>query len=616
MDPKLKIISDHLRSSCFLIADGVSPSNEGRGYVLRRIMRRAMLQLHKLGTKEAAMHQFVDILVEKMGDAFPEIKTAKATIKDILKNEETQFRKTLDKGLKILESEINDNEKLFSGKTAFKLYDTYGFPLDLTQDILKEKNIAVNEAEFETEMAKQKEMARKNWSGSGESGHDKMFFKLKEQFGETKFLGYNQLEAKAQILYNNNQQNPFVILDQTSFYATSGGQKGDEGKIILQDNEEIFLEVIETKKFAGELFIHFIEDTRYLSNFQAGAKVITKVDEETRNQKAQNHSATHLMHKALKDVLGETISQKGSNVDAKYFTFDFNFNRAMTSEEIQKVEDLVNLAIKENDEVKTLLMPLQNAKESGAEALFGEKYDDEVRVVKMANSIELCGGTHVKNTADIEAFKIISEKSIASGIRRIEAKTGLGLKEYLQEESEKTKGLILDLLNKIEIKNQEISTLLQKEIKEDYQNETNLKTLEEILKNKDKEIAKLRKESLLKDLENVNAEKIADINFISKVFENVEAKDIRDITTQLKTKNEYQNSTVFAIFGSNENKVSACIALSNDICDKFDANNLIKIAVEKVGGKGGGGKKDLAMGGGNNPNGITSAIEEIKNKLK
>ena len=611
MDPKLKIISDHLRSSCFLIADGIMPSNEGRGYVLRRIMRRAMLQIHKLGSKEALMYKLVDPLINEMGEAYPELTKARDVIADVLKNEEERFRETIDKGLKILNSELQSNHsKNFSGKIAFKLYDTYGFPLDLTQDILKDDNISVNLKEFDQEMAKQKEMARKNWSGSGEKSQDKLFFDLKKEHGATTFLGYDHHESTAKIIYINNDDNPFIILDQTPFYATSGGQKGDEGTISIND---VNITVTETKKFADDLFVHFTKDRTNFEHIKIGDDIHAKINIKSRQEKAANHSATHLMHKALKEILGNTISQKGSNVDSKSFTFDFNFNRAMTPEEINSVENIVNNAIHNSHATSTQTMELEDAKNSGAEALFGEKYDDKVRVVKIGDSVELCGGTHVENSADIKKFKIISEKSIASGIRRIEAKTAQPLEDYLQAEQEKNAALITEIKAKITIKNKEISTLTSENIANNHETINNIKELEEILKQKDKKIDKLKKESLLKNLDDLNKEEIGNMTLINHIFENCEAKDLREIANQLLTKN--QQTTLIVIFATNQDKVATCVALSNDLTQKFDANILIRTITPEIGGKGGGGKKDLAMGGGNNKDGINNAIAKIKEQL-
>ena len=494
LKPELKIIADHLRSSSFLIADGVLPSNEGRGYVLRRIMRRAMRQLHKLGARQASMFKLVDALIAEMGVAYPELVRARDLIIETLKNEEEKFRETLDKGLKILDEEISKTKNnQFSGNAAFKLYDTFGFPLDLTQDILKEKNIAVNLEEFNQAMNEQKQRAKAHWKGSGEIADDKIFFELKEKFGDSIFTGYENLETKSKILHISNN---FIILDKTPFYATSGGQKGDDGKI---GNIEIF----ETKKFAGGLFVHFFSDQK--CDLKIGDEILAQVNSQNRKARSQNHSATHLMHKVLKDVLGNSISQKGSNVDVLGFTFDFNFNRAMKTEEIAQVENLVNERIQAKSLVDTDLMDLEKARESGAEALFGEKYDAKVRVVKMADSIELCGGTHVTDIADIEIFKIISEKSIASGIRRIEAKTGAAAKEYLAKKEQDLKNLLTELSKKITAKNIEISQLGGNE---QQANSQNISSLEDTLKKQEKEITRIKKSKLLSNLDQISAKEI------------------------------------------------------------------------------------------------------------
>ena len=607
--PELKIIADHLRSSSFLIADGILPSNEGRGYVLRRIMRRAMRQLHKLGAKEASMYRLVDALIAEMGAAYPELGRAREVIIETLKNEEEKFRETLEKGLKILDEEIAQTKnKIFSGASAFKLYDTYGFPLDLTQDILKEKNLEVDVAAFNAEMEAQRERARKSWAGSGEVAQDKIFFDLKEKFGETKFLGYETLNAKAKVLEVLPKQKA-IILNQTPFYATSGGQVGDDGEIAAAGG---FAKIFETKKFAGNLFVHLFEEIS--GELKVGDEVDAKVSAKHRAMRAANHSATHLMHKALKQVLGESISQKGSNVDVDSFTFDFNLNRGMSTEEIEKVEDLVNVYIRQNSAVETKLMPIEKARESGAEALFGEKYDAQVRVVSMSPSVELCGGTHVKNTGDIEIFKIVSEKSIGSGIRRIEARSGLGAKRYLAEQEEKSKNFIRELQEKITQRNQEIEKLGGG--KQEVSTESDAKILEDILKKKDKEIERLKKQILLANLGNLASVKVGEANLLAKTFDEVEAKDLREIANELKSRAEFSSAHIFALFGTKDGKVAVCVAVSNDLQNKFDAAKLIAPTVETVGGKGGGGKKDLAMGGGTNAAAISTAIHDLNTKIK
>jgi len=609
--PELKIIADHLRSSCFLVADGILPSNEGRGYVLRRIMRRGMRQLHKLGSRTATMYKLVDALIKEMGTAYPELSRARATIIETLKNEEEKFRETLDKGLKILDEEISKTKNSkFSGATAFKLYDTYGFPLDLTQDILKEKNIEVDVEEFKSEMEKQRNRGKENWSGSGEAKEDNLFFELKEKFGATKFLGYENLETKAKVLAVLENG---IILDQTTFYGTSGGQKGDDGKIYSADKSKV-LEIFETKKFAGNLFVHFFSEAQ--NNFKIGDEVIAQVNSKTRQMRATNHSATHLMHKALKEILGNSISQKGSNVDANYFTFDFNFNRAVTDEEKVKIENFVNDAIQKNSPVKTELMPLEKARETGAEALFGEKYDAEVRVISMSPSVELCGGTHVKQTGDIGVFKLISEKGIAAGIRRIEAIAGSDLvKKYNDEKANEAHEVLNKLRADLDKKDEEILRLDNSYKKTETSSSLAAEDLLQEIKKRDKEIERLKKQVLLGSLKNLTAQKVGEVNILHHAFADVDAKELREITSEIKARADFANSHIFAFFGIKEEKVAVCIAVSNDLQNKFDASKLIPSVIEKLGGKGGGGKKDFAMGGGTNKEAISQALEVLKSQI-
>jgi alanyl-tRNA synthetase len=608
--PEFKIIADHLRSSAFLIADGVLPSNEGRGYVLRRIMRRAMLQLHKLGVAEASMYKMVDLLIKEMGDFFSELTTAKAVIIETLKNEEEKFRETLIKGLKILDEEINQSgfdsaqEKdtknaKFSGEIAFKLYDTYGFPLDLTQNILKEKNIEVDIEAFEKAMENQRETARKNWVGSGEENQDKLFFDLKEKFGASQFLGYETLNTKAKVLaiiensrlinslskIDDQRKSYAILLDQTAFYATSGGQKGDDG---IFKNQNCVVEISETKKFAENIFIHFIAAIK--GEIKVGDSIDAEVNKKNREAKAKNHSATHLLHKALKIVLGNAISQRGSSVNEDYLSFDFNYNKSIDEEKIAQIEHLVNFYIQQNSQIKTEIMDLDKAREIGAEALFGEKYDASVRVLSMgvdennANwSIELCGGTHAKRCGDIGIFKIISEGSIASGIRRIMAKTSFSAIEFFKEKEQKNLSII--------------------------------DQLQENLKLKQKEIDKLKKQIAAAKLAEVKSEKIDvenNINLLTSTLEDVEANDIKNLVIETKAKVNFKYSHIIAIFGVKDEKISITISVSENITDKFDAAKIVKDLVLILDGKGGGGKKDFAMGGGVNKNKIPNAIEFLK----
>lgn len=674
---EFKIIADHLRSSCFLIADGIQPSNEGRGYVLRRIMRRAMRQAHKIGIKEPLMFRLVDSLVKEMENQYPELKRAQDLIVEILRDEEEKFRETLEKGLKILDEEIakiiSDNnfkseKKLkLSGQIAFKLYDTFGFPLDLTQDICNEKNLSIDSEEFEKEMELQRIRARKNWVGSGEIGEEKIFFEIKEKFGETKTYFYDNTRCQSKILaiISNNQfiqeinnsslestKNVFLVLNQTPFYATSGGQKGDDGNIIKtsdrENNAEInylqlenYLDISETKKFAGNIFAHYVSQCK--GNFKVGDEVEALVNNRHRQLRSQNHSATHLLHKALKQVLGNSVTQKGSQVDVKQLTFDFNLNRAMTNQEIEQVEELVNFYIRQNSNVETDEMNIEKARESGAEALFGEKYDEKVRVVKMGLSLELCGGTHVKNTGNIGIFKIISENGIASGIRRINAKSGFFALQHLKTQEQKFYALLESLKVKQqfdEVKNSDSEFLSSKigfndlvffsdektsTIISQDQHDSIKEIIEQTakigddfiqqLKQKDKEIDKLKKQIWQENLKNLTSEKIGEINLAQYFFDNTEAKDLREIINEVKSWQQFKNNQIIAFFSSKDNKISLCLTVSNDLQLNFDASKLIIPMIEKIGGKGGGGKKDFAMGGGLNVNGIADAISILKKNI-
>ena len=666
---EFKIIADHLRSSCFLIADGILPSNEGRGYVLRRIMRRSMRQIHKLGAKEPLMFKLVDILIKEMGVSYPELTRARDVIIETLKGEEEKFRETLEKGLKILDDEIlhNKNAK-FSGALAFKLYDTYGFPLDLTQDICKEKKLEVDVEEFEKEMELQRDRARKNWVGSGEISEDKLFFELKEKFGETEFLYHQTTKNKAKILgiyqnfcaideisssQKNSQDSIFIILDKTPFYATSGGQKGDDGNFVLAkeinensiiDYQKIHncIDIFETKKFAGNLFAHFVID--FKGNFKVGDEILALVNNRHRQMRGQNHSATHLLHKALKQVLGNSISQKGSNVDVKQLTFDFNLNRAMTALEIEQVEELVNFYIRQNSAVDTKEMELEEARESGAEALFGEKYDSKVRVVKMGPSVELCGGTHVVNTGNIGVFKIISENGVASGVRRITAKSGFYALQHLKLQEQK----LIALLDSLKVKQQFDEVKIDdneflsnkvgfndnsffvdensSSIISDSQRKSMLEALnktakigedwQQNLKDKDKEIEKLKKQIWRNNLQTLTSENVGEIKIANYLFDETDAKDLREITNEVKSWHNFSQSQILAFFAQKDQKISLCLSLSTDLQNRFDASKLITPMIAKLDGKGGGGKKDFAMGGGTNIDGVKEAIAVLKDSLK
>ena len=450
-----RIISDHLRSSVFLIADGVMPSNEGRGYVLRRIMRRAMCQAHLLGAKDPMMHLLVDELVNLMGSAYPEIVRARDVVKETLKSEETRFKTTLEKGLKLLEQ--YSDIKILNGDVAFKLYDTFGFPLDLTQAILRPKNIEVDIDGFHRNMNIQKEKARQAWNGSGESKTDSIWFDLQQKYGSTEFLGYNfdSAEAKALSLIQHIGSNlehqtqvsesgtEFLLLtNQTPFYAESGGQIGDIGTILGDNN--LMIEVLDTKKYLGSLHLHSC--ILKTGQIKQADNIILNINIDYRNNLRKHHSATHILHFALKKILGNHITQKGSLVSHNKLRFDISHNKAITQEELKQIEILVNQIIMQNDSTHTKLMTLDEAMNSGATALFGEKYSEEVRVVQIGpDSIELCGGTHVKSAGDIGQFKIISESAIAAGVRRIEAVCGFAALDYIQKTQEKLSTLATNL---------------------------------------------------------------------------------------------------------------------------------------------------------------------------
>lgn len=666
VNPSYKVIADHLRSSSFLIADGVMPSNEGRGYVLRRIMRRAMRHIHMLGSKDLVMYKLVPVLVKQMGDAFPELKRAEATIIDTLKTEEERFRATLSKGMEILNEELTKLKKgeKFSGSVAFKLYDTYGFPLDLTQDILREKKIEVDVEGFNSDMEIQKKRSSENWTGSGEVKDKDIYFNLKAKFPKTEFLGYKATKADAKILcilkdgvevseVKSGDKNVEIILDQTPFYATSGGQRGDDGNFILKSEDaklisysslKNVIDIFETKKMAGDLFIHGASEIK--GNFKVGDNIVAIVNNRNRQFRAINHSATHLLHFVLKQILGNHITQKGSNVDAESFTFDFNHNKPLTQEEIYNIEDLVNFYIRQNSSVETNIMKLDDARNAGAMALFGEKYDDVVRVLSMGKSVELCGGTHANNTGNIGLFKIICEKGVAAGIRRIEALTGYFAFEHFRIQERKLDALLDTFKIRQAVDN---FTTAQNVTKQPVKFHSDKKGFDELHYFKDeetgtkvidaeeelylqsvanmmssiakeqvdeikalqKEIEKLKKEKLAANT-NFTIEKVGEINLISHFFDGADANSVREITTDTKNKKEYQSNSIILFFGKADNKVSAVLAVSPDLTSKFNAGKLIPSVAEKISGKGGGGKPDMAMCGGTNQNGIANAVLALK----
>lgn len=586
-----RVIADHLRSCSFLIADGVMPSNEGRGYVLRRIMRRAMRHAHQLGCKEPLMHRLLPALILEMGHAYPELIRAEKLIGDVLLQEELRFKQTLDKGLRLLEEELSasKNIKIFSGQTAFKLYDTYGFPLDLTQDILKSKNVEVELEVFEKCMEEQKTRARAAWSGSGEKATEEIWFELYQKHGATEFLGYEVNEAQAIILaIIDNQEEKIIITNQTPFYGESGGQMGDIGFIISNDGKKY--KVKNTKKFLGKIHAHYLENC----DLKIAENITMKIDVNYRNNLRIHHSSTHLLHFALREIFGEHLTQKGSLVAHDRFRFDFSHNKSLSAEEISKIEKRVNYLIRENTPVSTKLMSTEDAVASGAMALFGEKYEEEVRVVSMGPSIELCGGTHVARTGDIGIIKIISESAIAAGVRRIEAISGSFALDYLNgqenllniiaQELKSPKTMILDKISS-----------LQKENKELEENLSNLK--KEILINSP-------------DIKTTN---YGDVKLIEKFIENIEVKDLRSFAEYMRI----NNKDAIIVAGSlHEGKTSLIIAVGDALTDRFDAANIIRQANSVAGGQGGGGRKELAQAGGFNYQKISEINNLIVNLIK
>ena len=621
--PSHRVIADHLRSSSFLIADGVTPSNEGRGYVLRRIMRRGMRHAHTLGNKETVFDKIFPTLLDIFKTAYPELMRAKDLIINTFINEETKFKETVEKGLKILEDEISVSSNKLDGKIAFKLYDTYGFPLDLTQDYLKSKNVEVDVEIFNQMMKEQKERARKNWKGTGDQEDQKNWFKITENLSSTEFLGYDQTESESEITsivksdsktdQLNEGENGIIILNQTPFYGESGGQVGDIGTIMFEHNT---FEVNDTTKLFGSFYLHHGKVKK--GKFKIGDSVTAKIDSYKRQLIKCNHSSTHLLHASLRKILGNHVSQKGSLVNSEKLRFDFSHNEPITSDNIIKIENFVKKEITANSQIEIKTIDHQKALDEGATALFGEKYGDEVRVVSMGTvennkifSKELCGGTHVDQTGDILNFKIINQTSVASGIRRIEALTNIAVDEYNNQKIQLENKTLKENLDKI-------ATLIS-EIKEydnnfDYsydQNSdltNNLKELKKLLEqkkqNKNKETS----------LQNIVIEKINDINFVYLLTENYPSKTLKQFVDDQK--NKYQNKCASLIISKNDNKLSIVLGVTEDLTSNFDSSEVIKDVSKILGGKGGGGRKDMAQAGGISLENIDQAMDRIKTNLR
>lgn len=614
-----RVIADHLRSASFLIADGVLPSNEGRGYVLRRIMRRAMRHAQLLGAEQPLMWKLLPALVGQMGRAYPELVRAEALISETLKLEETRFRKTLERGLTLLSDATTDliEGQQLNGETAFKLYDTYGFPLDLTQDALRARGIGVDTDGFTEAMNRQKAEARASWSGSGDKATETIWYELKDTFGATEFLGYDTetAEGVVQALVRDGSTLDQavagdvvqVVVNQTPFYGESGGQVGDTG-VITTDTARLL--VSDTQKRGEGVFVHIC--TVDHGTIKTGEPVVLTVDHARRSSLRANHSATHLLHEALREVLGTHVAQKGSLVAPERLRFDVSHPKPMTPEELKIVEDMANEIIVQNTPVTTRLMSVDDAIAEGAMALFGEKYGDEVRVVAMgqavqgektgkAYSIELCGGTHVTATGDIGLVRILSESAVGAGVRRVEAVTGEAARAYLSEQDERVKSL---------------ATLLKVQPADVL---TRVQALTDERRKLERELNEAKKKMALGGGSNVSGGEgdsvrdVGGIRFLGKVVTGVEPKDLKGLADDGKTS---IGSGVVAFVGvSADGKASAVVAVTDDLTGRFSAVDLVRVASVALGGKGGGGRADMAQAGGPDGASAQNALDAVADAL-
>ena len=613
-----RVIADHLRSTSFLMADGVLPSNEGRGYVLRRIMRRAMRYAHQIGCVEPLMYTLVPSLVREMGDAYPELARAQPIITETLKLEETKFKRTLDNGLKLLGESSSGLKKgaVFSGDVAFKLYDTYGFPLDLTEDALKPRGITVDTAAFQAAMKKQKEAAKVAWKGSGEAATEGLWFEIKDKTGATEFLGYDTETAEGivaalvsggkEVTHLKAGQDGALILNQTPFYGESGGQVGDTG--VIKGPKGALFRVTDTQKKLGDLFVHIGKVEA--GSFKPGDAVELEVDHARRSATRANHSATHLLHEALRQVLGTHVAQKGSLVSPERLRFDFSHTKPMSVEELKAVEDMANAVLIENTPVVTRLMALDEARASGAMALFGEKYGDEVRVVSMGStrpgankawSVELCGGTHVSRTGDIGLIRIVGESASAAGVRRLEALTGEGARAYLEEQDQRVK---------------EVASVLRTRPEELV---ARVKSLVEERKTLEKQLADARRQLALGGNAQSAAgnddavRSIGKVKLLARTVQGLNPKDLRGLIDDGK---KQVGSGIVAVVGVTEDgKAGLAVGVTDDLVKTWSAVDLVKTGAEALGGKGGGGRPDMAQAGGPDGTKAGEALKAIEARL-
>jgi len=609
-----RVIADHLRASAFLVADGVLPSNEGRGYVLRRIMRRAMRHAQLLGAREPLMWRLVPALVREMGQAYPELVRAEALITETLKLEETRFRKTLARGLAILDEEtrgLSAGDKL-PGETAFTLYDTYGFPLDLTQDALRARGIGVDTEGFDKAMERQRELARASWAGSGEAATEAVWFGLREKVGATEFLGYDTETAEgvvvailrdgAEISKLEAGEEGFVILNQTPFYGESGGQVGDSGVIRAPGTS---VTVRDTQKKLGDLFIHAAKVEA--GTLSVGQAVELVVDHERRSAIRANHSATHLLHEALREVLGDHVAQKGSLVAPDRLRFDFSHPKPIGDDELETIEAIANRVVLQNEPVVTRLMAVDEAIASGARALFGEKYGEEVRVVSMGTrpeaggtpfSVELCGGTHVSRTGDIGLITIVSEGAVAAGVRRIEAMTGEAARRHLAAESRRLR---------------ELAAILRVPPAEAG---ARLEALVEERRKLERDLADARRKLAMGGSGDGNAsavKEVGGVKLFARAVSGVAMKDLKALADEGKKR---VGSGVVAIVSvDDEGKAGIVVGVTDDLTGRFDSVALVRAASERLGGKGGGGRRDLAQAGGPDGSKAAEALAAIESMV-
>ena len=610
-----RVIADHLRSTSFLLADGVLPSNEGRGYVLRRIMRRAMRHAHLLGASEPLMHRLVPALVTEMGQAYPELLRGQDLIEEVLEREETQFRRTLDKGLRLLDAATGDVEEggTLDGETAFKLYDTFGFPYDLTEDALRGRGLSVDRAGFDAAMARQKEAARAAWKGSGESASEELWFDIADREGSTEFTGYTSTTGEgtvvaivrdgAEVDGARNGDAVTLLTNQTPFYGESGGQTGDAGRIWTPDGLEIAVET--TNKPLGRLHTHVGKVSK--GSVKVGDTVHLAIDAERRDRIRANHSATHLVHAALRNRLGGHVTQKGSLVSDDRFRFDFSHPKPLSDEDIAAIEAEVNAEIRANEQVSTRLMTPDDAVAAGALALFGEKYGEEVRVLSMGRkgdevrnySVELCGGTHVEATGDIGLFRIVSESAVSSGVRRIEALTGEAARRWLVDREDALKAIAGTLRTGPEEAAARVAALVDERRK------------------LEKELAEAKRALALGGggeggRTSPREEDVGGVKFSGQVIEGLNPRELRPLLDEAKTR---LGSGIAAICAVNEGKGAFAVAVTDDLTDRFGAVELVRAGVEALGGKGGGGRPDMAQGGGPDGSNAEEAIAAVRDLL-